>query len=382
MSAAESECTSTTTVQRRSRLPDSDDVSRLGGTQESRRGRGTYPARPPSAGSDIARKTTDDAWPTERIFGELVQMEANRAPHWLDRCSVPRMTARGRRFLARLVTTLVALAGILTVGALPAAAETVGIGQYVALGDSYAAGQGGGADSYVNDNCLQSTNGYPALLDAEKQIHLRADATCTGATTSDVANEQLSVLKQSTRLVTLTVGAADLGLSAVLAACTAGTPTQCQAAIQSALLLLPASCGDDSELGDRLTDLYAAVAAAAPNALIVVTGYPLLFELVPGDPDLAIKAQINAATTLLNCAIEKAVANAQAAGVNIVYVDVTAAFTGHGIGGTGVPFINPPGTGIEALEAFHPTAAGYVAYAAAISAVLPSSWSSSQRDVA
>ena len=288
------------------------------------------------------------------------------------------MTARGRRFLARLVTTLVALAGILTVGALPAAGETVGIGQYVALGDSYAAGQGGGANSYVND-CLQSTNGYPALLDAEKQIHLRANATCTGATTSDVANEQLSALKQSTRLVTLTVGAADLGLSAVLAACTAGTPTQCQAAIQSAFRLLPASCGGDSELGDRLTDVYAAVAAAAPNGLIVVTGYPLLFELVPGDPDLAIKAQINAATTLLNCAIEKAVADAQATGVNIVYVDVTAAFAGHGIGGTGVPFINPPGTGIEA---FHPTAAGYIAYAAAISAALPSSWSSRQTDVA
>ena len=45
------------------------------------------------------------------------------------------MTARGRRFLARLVTMLVAgLAGILTVGVLPAAADTVGIGQYVALG--------------------------------------------------------------------------------------------------------------------------------------------------------------------------------------------------------------------------------------------------------
>ena len=221
------------------------------------------------------------------------------------------MTARGRRFLARLVTMLVALVGILTVGALPAAGETVGIGQYVALGDSYAAGQGGGANSYVND-CLQSTNGYPALLDAEKQIHLRANATCSGATTSDVANEQLSALKQSTRLVTLTVGAADLGLSAVLAACTAGAPRLCQAAIQSAFRLLPPSCGDDSKLGDRLTDLYAAVAAAAPNGLIVVTGYPLLFELVPGDPDLAIKAQINAATTLLNCAIEKAVADAQA----------------------------------------------------------------------
>ena len=262
-------------------------------------------------------------------------MDANRAPDWPDRCKSPPMTAQGRRFLARLVTTLVALAGILTVGALPAVAETVGIGQYVALGDSYAAGQG--APPYLND-CLQSRNSYPYLLDAEKQIQLRANASCTGATTSDVA-EQLSALKQGTRLVTLTVGAADLGLSAVLAACTSGPSMQCDDAIKAALALLPTSCEGESELGDRLTDLYAAV-AAAPNALIVVAGYPLLFELVPGDPDLDIKTQINAATTLLNCAIKKAVSDAPA-GINIVYVDVTDDFAGHGIGGSGVPYINP-----------------------------------------
>jgi lysophospholipase L1-like esterase len=137
-------------------------------------------------------------------------------------------------------------------------------------------------------------------------------------------------------------------------------------------LLLPAECGDESELGRRLTDLYAEVAAAAPNALIVATGYPLLFELVQGDPNRALQAQINDATTRLNCAIEKAVADSRAAGVNITYLDVTGVFAGHGIGcGCAVPFINPPGTGINA---FHPTAAGYVAYAEAISAVLPSSW--------
>jgi hypothetical protein len=90
------------------------------------------------------------------------------------------------------------------------------------------------------------------LLDAENQIHLRANAACTGATTSDVASGQLSALKQGTRLVTLTVGAADLGLSRVLAACTAGTPAQCQEAIRLANLLLPAECGDESELGRRL----------------------------------------------------------------------------------------------------------------------------------
>jgi lysophospholipase L1-like esterase len=283
------------------------------------------------------------------------------------------MTARGRRLLARLVTTLVAgLAGILTVGALPAAADTVGIGQYVALGDSYAAGQG--APPYLNEDCRQSLKGYPYLLDAQNKIHLRANVACTGATTSDVSDEQLSALKQSTRLVTLTVGAADLGLSQVLAACTAGTVAQCQEAIRLANLLLPAECGDESELGRRLGDLYADVAEAAPNALIVATGYPLLFELEGN-----LETQINDATTRLNCAIEKAVADAQTAGINIVYVDVTEAFDDHGIGGSGVPFINPPGTGINA---FHPTAAGYVAYAAAISAVLPNSWGAKQEQVA
>jgi lysophospholipase L1-like esterase len=278
------------------------------------------------------------------------------------------MTARGRRFLARLVTTLVAgLAGILSVGVLPAAADTVGIGQYVALGDSYAAGQGG-SQHYGDKTCLRSPNGYPALLDAENQIHLRADAACSGATTSDVS-EQLSALKQSTRLVTLTVGAADLGLSRVLAACTPVPPTtECQTEINRALALLAVPPGGESVLGGRLTGLYADVADAAPNALIVVTGYPRLFDHVQGDD---LKTQINRATAALNLTIKTAVESARNSGVNIFYVDVTEAFAGHGIDcGCPVPFINPPGTGINA---FHPTAAGYVAYAEAISAVLPSS---------
>ena len=273
------------------------------------------------------------------------------------------------------------LAGILTAGALPATAHAVGIGQYVALGDSYAAGQGGSAPKDYLNNCLQSPNGYPALLDAENQIHLRANAACTGATTSDVADEQLPALKQGTRLVTLTVGAADSGLSQVLATCTAvpPTPKECQTAINRALALLAVPPGGESVLGGRLTDLYAEVADAAPNALIVVTGYPLLFELVQGDPTFDLKAQINSATAALNLTIKTAVESAQKSGVNIVYVDVTAAFDDHGIGGSGAPFINPPQAG---TNAFHPTPAGYVAYAAAISAVLPSSWGANQEQVA
>jgi len=198
-----------------------------------------------------------------------------------------------------------------------------------------------------------------------------------------VAEEQLSALKQGTRLVTLTVGAADLGLSEVLAACTAVPPTKCQTEINRALALLAVPPGGESVLGGRLTDLYAEVADAAPNALIVVTGYPLLFELVQGDPTYDLKAQINSATAALNLTIKTAVESAQNSGVNIVYVDVTEAFDDHGIGGSEEeePFINPPETP-NPINAFHPTAAGYVAYAAAISAVLPSSWGANQEQVA
>jgi hypothetical protein len=179
---------------------------------------------------------------------------------------------------------------------------------------------------------------------------------------------QLSELNQDTRLVTLTVGAANLDLSGVLDACTAVPPVDCQDAINVAL-------GQFALLGDSLSNLYGLVADAAPNALIVVTGYPYLFEIVPGDPTAAIKDQINNAITLLNSTIQQAV-DAQAAGVNIVYVDVTAEFAGHGIGSK-KPFINSDGAG-----AYHPNAAGYRAYAKAVFAAIRSAWLDDNKQVA
>jgi lysophospholipase L1-like esterase len=276
------------------------------------------------------------------------------------------MTARGR-FVARLVTMLIALAGFVTVATLPAAAGNSGIVQHVALGDSYAAGQGGG--DYLND-CLESPNGYPYLLDSKMRIDLLDNVACTGASTSEVISTQLTALSKDTELVTLTVGAADLNLSAVLAACTAvrPEPVACQDAINFAVGQLPG-------LGGNLSILYGLVADAAPNALIVVTGYPQLFEIVPGDPTAAPKGQINDAITALNTTIQHAV-EAQPDSVNIVYVDVTADFAGHGIGSK-KPFINSDGVG-----AYHPNAAGYRAYAKAIFAAIRSAWLDDNKQVA
>ena len=290
------------------------------------------------------------------------------------------MNTRGR-LISGLVTTVMALAGFVTAGVLPAAAAPSTV-QYVALGDSYAAGtasQLGG--------CPHGPDNYPELLDGseESRIDLTAFAACSGWRTSDVLDVldddgQPSPLSH-TRLVTLTVGAADLGLSRVLAACAnPQTPDACRAEIGRVLALLGDCQEDKSLLYSSLTDLYADVVDEARGARIVVTGYPLLFESPPaGDP----RAAINEATTRLNCVIERAVAATQATYANIHYVDVTKAFAGHGI-------VDPRScTGSSAFihsllicdpdpradpEAFHPTPAGYSAYADAISAALPRGW--------
>jgi len=104
---------------------------------------------------------------------------------------------------------------------------------------------------------------------------------------------------------------------------------------------------------------------AAPKALIVVTGYPYLFESDPNNPILT---AFNAATAALNRTIEDAVIATH--NDNIVYVDVTKQFEDHGIGGPDETFINRPTPGVSRVEDFHPNAAGYRAYADAISAAI------------
>jgi len=259
------------------------------------------------------------------------------------------------RLLSSVLAAILAASGVLAAGALPAsAAPTAPANKYVALGDSYAAGQGGG--DYV-DSCLQSPNGYPALLDAVKGTNLLRNVSCSLATTGDVTTTQLSSLNRGTTLVTLTVGGNDLNVAGVAAVCASADPVACGNAISTAGALLYSG-----ELAARLATTYSQVAAAAPKAHVVVTGYPLLFA-PSADPLIA---QLNEATMALNETIQGVVAQAQSTRPNssIEYVDVSAAFAGHAIGNVDswVNFTGP--------DAFHPTPAGYQAYAEAIQAAL------------
>ncbi len=225
------------------------------------------------------------------------------------------------------------------------------VAKYVALGDSYAAGQGAGG--YLND-CLVSSNGYPAVLDAvtSTKISLLRDPSCSGATTGDVIANQLSSLNKGTTLVTITAGANDVGLAALLAACAGGLTPTCQGAIQNALAALP-------QVGSSVGTLIADVHQRAPRATIVVTGYVLPFS--SDYPDTSLAAAVNYGVGLLDQQIAVAVAAQALAGMPVAYASVS--FSGHQIGDAD-SWLN--GDLSDPSTFMHPTAAGYEAYADAI----------------
>jgi lysophospholipase L1-like esterase len=110
------------------------------------------------------------------------------------------------------------------------------------------------------------------------------------------------------------------------------------------------------------------VHAAAPNAKIVVTGYPYLFDAIPPGGTDPLSLFIYQATDLannLNGTIAAAVAAVGAdPAIDVDYVDVTAAFSGHGALSPD-PWINLGSSNFA--ENFHPNAEGYEAYFAALS---------------
>lgn len=87
---------------------------------------------------------------------------------------------------------------------------------YVALGDSFTAGDGIGKQQRGSKHCLRSTSNYPSLVAGELGYAL-TDVSCSGATTRGVLNRtsyvpaQISALTDKTALVTVSIGGNDLG---------------------------------------------------------------------------------------------------------------------------------------------------------------------------
>lgn len=227
--------------------------------------------------------------------------------------------------------------------------------EYDALGDSYASGYG--VPPY--GPCGRSQSAYAVQLDGRMKIALDDFAACAGATTSTlVSGGQLNALDGSTDLVTLTVGGNDIGWSSAVVACLARSDSDCAGAIA-------ATSGKVTSLLPALLDaVYAQVSAHAPNARVVVTGYPRLFSPEYGSflgASTAEQQALNQGADLLNGVIAAA-ASAHGFG----FVDVTKRFDGHGVNAAD-PWINGPS---DPAGAFHPNAEGYEAYTAAVTAAI------------
>ncbi|MBA2955897.1 SGNH/GDSL hydrolase family protein [Nocardioides sp. MAH-18] len=266
--------------------------------------------------------------------------------------------------LARATRTAsVVLTAVVTVAASVAGSTTAAAGPpdpivYDALGDSYASGFG--VPPYT-PTCGRSDAAYPVQLDGRKHIALDDFVACGGATTlTVVSGGQLAALDAQTDLLTLSAGGNDTGWSTAVVACLLGgdeTCTQASDAVTARITtLLPA----------RLDRLYAQVAAAAPNAHVVVTGYARLFSPEYGaylGASPAEQQTLNEGADLLNATIARA-----AAAHGFQFVDVTKRFLDHGVNAPD-PWI----LGLSDPGAFHPNADGYETYTAAVtSAVNPS----------
>ncbi|MEV1330047.1 SGNH/GDSL hydrolase family protein [Micromonospora costi] len=227
---------------------------------------------------------------------------------------------------------------------------------YVALGDSYSSGVGAGP--YDWSTCLRSQKSYAPLWAAAHGVSSFAFPACGGAVTADVINGQVGALSASTTLVTITIGGNDAGFADVITSCRFGSTSTCTNAVNESRAFATGT------LPGRLDATYGAIRTRAPNARLIVLGYPRLFELNPcGWLAMSVykRTILNDAADLLATVIA-----GRAAAAGATFVDTRPYFAGHGVC-AGDPWINDI-SGI--IEAYHPDADGYrYGYLAALNAV-------------
>ncbi|MFE5409626.1 SGNH/GDSL hydrolase family protein [Microbacterium sp. NPDC056569] len=287
-----------------------------------------------------------------------------------------------RRILAAFAALALGVVAVFGTSSAAVAAHTPGA-TYVALGDSEAAGSGN--MPYVDtSSCKQSKKAYPKVLSAALGVSV-VSAACAGATTQDVAVQAgalhaAGALGSATQLVTITAGVNDIEWQKVLALCSdPNLAAECAAAKAAAIAEIPT-------IAPAIAQLIGFVRSLAPNAYIVVTGYPLLFGDVTGTCNAGssqsgpvklpaqLVAEVNQGVSGINAFIAGGVAAYMAAvpaDIGVEYVDVSVAFDGHGLCDTGDRWIFGFSAGEPNIDrGFHANAAGQQAWAATIQAAL------------
>ena len=248
-----------------------------------------------------------------------------------------------RRIWASVSTIALVAAAALGV-AQPASAAG---GNYVALGDSYSSGVGSG--SYLSDSgdCMRSTKAYPYLWAAANSPSSFTFVACSGATTGSVASGQLGALSSSTTLVSVTAGGNDIGFADVMQTCVLSSEATCVNRVNTAISQMRNS------LPGSLDSLYGAIRSRAPQAHVVVLGYPRFYKLagscIAGLTETE-RGAINNASDVLNGVLAK-----RAADAGFTFSSVVDEFTGHELC-SGDAWIHS--VSIPVYNSYHPKAIG------------------------
>ena len=331
----------------------------------------------------------------------------------------------------RSVIQLALVGGLLGAAAVAAAAALAGPSvsvatpySYVALGDSFSAGEGIAPFLQAGPACHRSSRaystwvrpaGYAKPLYAIASGRSRSGAggganlygsvtnvrsanrvmwesfACSGATAANVLPRSLGGVPQGVagrydgatqidsaslagaNLVTITIGGNDAGYVDVLVTCGLGNcNTRAFERSRAAII-------DRSK--PRLEKVYRAIAAKAPHARILVLGYPHPFPAAKArqacpalSPFQGEQDMLRRLGARLNGTIASAVATVARSGARITYVPVAGRFEGHEVCGSKGAWINgivtsSTGFGLNPAS-FHPTLAGQRGYAAAVNAAL------------
>jgi hypothetical protein len=172
---------------------------------------------------------------------------------------------------------------------------------------------------------------------------------CSGAKTSDLISKQLPYLSATTNLVTMTIGGNDIGFANLIQQCTLSDCT-------TSLVTTTANLG--TTLGPALDTTFSDVRQAAPNATVIVLGYPHVFSTSTCLGTLGVTPTEEKDANLLADAVD-GLMSSYAGKYQFVYKSAIGPWTGHAVCSLS-PWLN----GLNLFntgESYHPTKAGHSA---------------------
>ena len=179
-----------------------------------------------------------------------------------------------------------ALVAVVVAGVAALAAASPARANYVALGDSYAAGPLI-PNPVLPLGCLKSSNNYPRLTAPQIGLPLR-DASCSGAKTTNMENSQgvspdgpnppqFNRLDANTRVVSLTIGGNDIGFSEITQNCITVNPFGSPCRKRYVVNGVDEVSGRITATAPLVDAVLDGIRARSPLARVFVTNYPAIF---------------------------------------------------------------------------------------------------------